>query len=341
MYFRQAHPDFSPVGWHLGHIAYTESLWMNRRTAESLSASRYDRLFAADGLPKAERENLPAMDEILAYLGEVRSQTITHLNNHPNPHIETIRLWHWLIQHEAQHAETMAMVLAIHRLQQGHPFDHSAMQPVTDSSSDVSDMVLIKGDSFLQGSNTPDAIDNEQPAHRVRFNRYWLDRTPVTGRQYSAFVEAGGYQNSQWWSDEGWQWRCAADVSAPLYHLENYDEDRYPVCGVSAYEAEAYARFVGKRLPTEGEWEYAASADASCKQMLGNVWEWTSSEFLPYAGFHPFPYAGYSQAYFDGAHRVLRGGSWASPASIIRPSFRTWYHPHRREVFAGFRCALS
>ena len=106
------------------------------------------------------------------------------------------------------------------------------------------------------------------------------------------------------------------------------------------YEADAYARFVGKRLPTESEWAKAAAQDAT-GSMLGKVWEWTDTWVSPYPKFRAFPYVGYSQTYFDRTHRVLRGGSWATPKWALRRSFRNWYHPHRREMFAGFRCASS
>ncbi len=370
---RQAHADFSPVGWHLGHIAYTESLWTAEHLADRAGESHYLRLFAADGLPKAERENLPDWLEILAYLGEVRSQTLKALFT--TDLLVHAPLWHWLLQHESQHAETMAMVLALHRLEEAGIPGRSPQSPLPDS-----DMVYVSGGESVQGSNLPAAIDNERPAHAVSLAGYWIDRTPVTCEQYRQFIEAGGYQQAQWWTPEGWQWQQSAQVKAPLYWTNTSTFDQHPVCGVSWYEAEAYARFVGKRLPTEAEWAKAAGWDAligqsrlypwgdslrdecnygqqtgattqvgqfvhtspyGCKDMLGNVWEWTDTWFAGYPGFRPFPYAGYSQVYFDQAHRVLRGGSWATPRWALRNSFRNWYHPHRREAFAGFRCAAK
>ncbi len=370
LFKRQAHPDFSPVGWHLGHIAYTESLWTAQHGAgQSGEFSHYLRLFEADGLPKAERENLPDLMEILVYLEKVRSQTLQTLAAIDLP--TQAALWHWLLQHESQHAETIAMVLALHRLAERNISGRSPQSP-----SSASDMVYVSTGTSIQGSNLPAAIDNERPAHSVSLAGYWIDRTPVTCGQYRQFSESGGYQQAQWWTPEGWQWQQSAQVKAPLYW--NDSTDQHPVCGVSWYEADAYARFVGKRLPTEAEWAKAAGWDAltsqsrlypwgdslcdecnygqqvgtttpvgqfahtspyGCKDMLGNVWEWTDSWFEGYPGFRPFPYAGYSQVYFDQAHRVLRGGSWATPQWALRNCFRNWYHPHRREAFAGFRCA--
>ncbi|MGB7085029.1 MAG: SUMF1/EgtB/PvdO family nonheme iron enzyme [Phormidesmis sp.] len=338
---QQAHPDFSPVGWHLGHIAYTESLWM-AENLQGLSCPfpQYSKLFAADGLPKSERENLPDLQEILAYLEEVRSQTLQtlsliDLSTHS-------ALLHWLLQHESQHIETIAMVLALHELHGSVNQPESRLSLVENAPPHlVDEMIYIPPGEFVQGCSEPFAIDNEKPAHRIQLNGYWLDRRPLSCSQYRQFIDAGGYQRAQWWTPAGWQWQQSAKVKAPLYWPQQTAERDRPVYGVSWYEADAYARFVGKRLPTESEWTKAAHSAPDCENMLGSVWQWTDSWFQAYPGFRPFPYAGYSQLYFDQAHRVLRGGSFATPQWALRKSVRNWYHPHRREMFAGFRCAAS
>ena len=335
----QSHSNFSPVGWHLGHIAYTEALWISERLGQlsvsSQDKTQYKKLFAADGLPKAERQNLPSLAEIVDYLAVVRTQTEDCLQS-VDSGLEERSLWHWLIQHESQHAETISMVLAMHRLKEKMPPLPYLNQPSKGLAS--SDMALIEAGDFFQGSNAVDAIDNERPMHSVSLGRYWIDRAPVTCAQYRKFIEVGGYRTAKWWSNRGWQWQQSAKVEMPLYWIEDSAFDESPVCGVSWYEAQAYARFVGKRLPTEAEWEKAVNLD--CLNGLGAVWEWTDSWFDRYPGFRAFPYEGYSGVYFDRAHRVLRGGSFATPRWVVRNSFRNWYHPYRREMFAGFRCAV-
>jgi len=342
----QAHQDFSPIGWHLGHIAYTEAIW----TAEYLSDcglppshlapeknKQWDTLFAADGLPKVERQNLPKLKILLAYLETIRAYTLHALEQHQPA--QTNRLWPWLIQHESQHLETMRMVLAMQQKKTFSPQVFS--QPQTQTQQNASAMVRIEAGEFVQGHNAPAAIDNERPAHTAWTPTYWIDRTPVTYAHYQQFIAAGGYQTQKWWSPEGWQWQQQRQLSQPFYASQNQSFSSPFVCGISWYEADAYARFIGKRLPTESEWEKALNTKANCLQAFTHVWEWTNTWFSGYPNFRPFPYAGYSQAYFDGAHRVLKGGSWATPKWARRPSFRNWYHPHRREIFAGFRCVWS
>ena len=381
---RQAHAEFSPVGWHLGHIAFTEAYWILERSAGFPSVfPEYHKLFAADGLPKSDRANLPPLAEICDYLDTVRTQVLTYLETAPLEKQE--RLWRFLLQHESQHTETIAFVL---QLQRWHLLErHQEMwargraENLPSCLEPPAEMIEIPAGEFEMGNDSIDALDNERSLHRVYLDTYWIDRYPVTCGQYRVFVEAGGYQNSHWWSPAGWQWLQENPVAQPLYWSDAPTWDNHPVCGVSWYEAEAYARFVGKRLPTEAEWEKAASWDAAtgrrqtypwgdaepqtqrcnhdniagqttpvndyplgqsafgCYDMLGNVWEWTSSWFDGYEGFVSYPYQGYSQTYFDGQHRVLKGGSWATRPWAMRSSFRNWYYPGVRQILAGFRCA--
>jgi ergothioneine biosynthesis protein EgtB len=364
----QVHPEFSPIGWHFGHIAFTEAYWVLEHLA-NLSPSfppAYERLFAADGLPKQERQNLPAIATIKQYLQEVRNQTVDYLETAPIPKQE--RLWHWLIQHESQHCETISFLWQLHQQQQSN----LASLSITGNSptaikvtNKVTEMVKITAGKFAIGNDGVEALDNERPVHQIFLDTYWIDRHPVTCRQYKQFMTAGGYQTRKYWSAAGWQWLQQHPVNQPLYWSNHGDRLDHPVCGVSYYEAEAYANFVGKRLPTEVEWEKAAqgaslhcnhgrlightipvntSTETShygCQDMLGNVWEWTASWFKGYPGFTPYPYSGYSEAYFDEQHRVLRGGSWATSRVGLRTSFRNWYHPQVRQIFAGFRCAMD
>jgi iron(II)-dependent oxidoreductase len=261
----------------------------------------------------------------------------------------------------------------------------------------LADMVYVPGGACEIGSRGyPFAYDNEQPPHIVEVDSFRIDRYPVTCGAYTEFIAAGGYRTRSLWNDDGWAWKEKNDVRAPLYWSRK-DEDApwrvremfaetglcpdHPVTGVSWYEAMAYARFVGKRLPTEPEWEKAASWDPAaqtkrrfswgddpareevanynfahwgttpvtlhapgasaygCVDMSGNVWEWTATVFDGYAGFAAYPYPEYSELWFDGDHRVLKGGSWATRLPLMRTSFRNFWRPGFRIAFAGFRCA--
>jgi ergothioneine biosynthesis protein EgtB len=263
-----AHPEFSPVGWHLGHIAYTESLWLLERSAGLPPMfPEYRRLFVADGLPKSERVNLPTFEVICQYLNAVREQVLSVLETANLAQQE--RLWRWIIQHESQHSETIAFVLQLQRWQReaegagGVRYTHHsplAPRPLP-LAPQLDEMVKIPAGYFEQGNDSIDALDNEQPVHQVYLDTYWIDRYPVTCGQYRLFIEAGGYQNPHCWLADGWKWLQSQQIKQPLYWSDNTKWDNHPVCGVSWYEAEAYTRFVGKRLPTEAEWEKAASWD--------------------------------------------------------------------------------
>ena len=362
----QIHPEFSPIGWHFGHIAFTEAYWI----LDYLSASppsfpeTYQRLFAADGLPKQERQNLPSISAIAEYLKVVRDLTVKYLATAQVE--EQSRFWYWLIQHEGQHCETISFLWQLHQqsnLNVANFGNLSAKTQIIESRENSTEMVRVAAGEFTVGSDRVDALDNERPAHQLHLNTYWIDRYPVTCKQYARFMTLGGYRQRRYWSEAGWQWLQQNPVDRPLYWSDNVDWLDHPVSGVSYYEAEAYANFVGKRLPTEAEWSKAAlgtsyncnhnraighttpvgtyqgGSNYGCQDMLGNVWEWTASWFDGYPGFTAYPYLGYSEAYFDGEHRVLKGGSWATNRSGLRTSFRNWYHPYVRQIFAGFRCA--
>ncbi|MBF2063796.1 MAG: ergothioneine biosynthesis protein EgtB [Calothrix sp. C42_A2020_038] len=376
----QAHPDFSPVGWHLGHIAYTESLWLLERGAnQNCMFPQYRKLYAADGLPKSERVQLPTIEQTRYYLNTVREKVLDYLKVVDIEPQE--RLWRFLLQHESQHCETACIVLKLINTpawkQEGK----------LGRRWGASEMIKIPAGEFEMGSNSADALDNERAAHYVYLDTYFIDRYPITVGKYREFIESGGYENAQYWSNTGWAWLRSEQVKQPLYWPDVSHNDNHPVMGVSYYEAEAYAKFVGKRLPTEAEWEKAARWDVEANRSrtypwgeeepsqefcncafsniinttqttpvnaypkgqsaygmydaLGNVWEWTNSWFDAYQGFEHYPYPGYSQVYFDGKHKVLKGASWATRPTAMRASFRNWYYPHIRQIFAGFRCASS
>lgn len=372
---RQAHPDFSPVGWHFGHIAFTEAYWILEHLGGLPKLwPEYQQLFAADGLPKSQRQQLPSLEIIYDYLKITRQKVLDYLQQQKEI-TQQERLWHFLIQHESQHSETIAIVL--HLLGYRQELQQISSTP---TPAPTPTMIAIPAGEFILGNNQIIAQDNERDAHQVYLDTYYIDKYPVTCGEYQKFILDGGYQNPQWWTPQGWQWVCDHKITQPLYWEKQSQLTNHPVYGVSWYEAQAYAKFVGKRLPTEAEWEKAAcwnetakekysypwgntpptndqcnhhlylnsttpvnaypsgKSSYGCYDCLGNVWEWTASYLTPYPSFQYYPYSGYSQAYFDHQHYVLKGGSWATLRWGLRGSFRNWYQPQVREIFAGFRC---
>jgi ergothioneine biosynthesis protein EgtB len=409
---RQVHKEFSPLGWHLGHVGVTEAFWILQccKGGPPLSAA-YNRFFTPTETPKPERVHLPTREEILAYLHTVREHVLNFLTgadlDSDHPLVRDGRIFNMLLQHEEQHQETMLIILrlfAAERYDKERDHQHPG-EGERDSSAcglrmtDHQDhMVLVSAGSFVMGSDdVACTLDNERPQHEVFVPAFLIDRYPVTNAEFLQFVAGGGYYEQSCWTPEGWQWREQNRVEHPLYWRKQRAggwveiglkgvyalAPRNPVQCVSWYEADAYARWSGKRLPTEEEWEKAASWSAErseklfypwgkhepdtsrcnfnahaedttpvdqyptehgpygCADMLGNVWEWTATWFQPYPGFIAFPYEGYSVPYFDQQHRVLRGGSWATRRQVIRATFRNWYQPGVREIFAGFRCAKN
>ena len=302
-------PLQSPLVWDLAHIAHFEELWLLRRTdGRDATSSDYDDLYDAFAHARSERSRLPVLSpkDARAYAGEVREAV---LELFPELALDNVRM---VVQHELQHVETMSQTLAL----AGLPGPAPQGPPEVEASGEI----VVPGGSFIMGATDPWAYDNERPAHAVEVAPFRIDRGLVTNAEYAAFVEAER-------ADRPLLWDPAASPRAPVQH-------------VSFHEAEAYARWAGKRLPTEPEWEKAAkTVDGELEHMSGAVWQWTSSFFDGYPGFRAFPYAEYSEPFFGEEYRVLRGGSWSTDPLVARPTFRNWDLPQRRQIFSGLRCA--
>jgi gamma-glutamyl hercynylcysteine S-oxide synthase len=349
---RQLSPLQSPLVWDLAHIGHFEELWLLRRVGGRNTGSlAYDELYDASAHARSERGRLPILppDAARAYVGEIREAVLGLLPelslDDGDPLLEQGFVVGMVVQHELQHTETMAQTLAL----AGLPGPVPQGPPEVRESGDA----IVPGGSFTLGAVDPWAYDNERPAHPVDLPAFRIDRALVTNAEYTVFVDAGGYRDRDAWSDEGWAWRETEDAGAPLYWeldggrplRRRFDvvealPPREPVQHVSFHEAEAYARWAGKRLPTEAEWEKAVKTVAGqLEHVRGAVWQWTASSFDGYPGFRAFPYAEYSELFFGEDYRVLRGGSWFTDPLVARPTFRNWDLPQRRQIFSGLRCA--
>jgi iron(II)-dependent oxidoreductase len=349
---RQLSPLQSPLVWDLAHIGHFEELWLLRRAGGRIAgSSAYDELYDASAHARGERGRLPILppDAARAYVEEIREAVLGLLPeltlDDGDPLLERGFVVGMVVQHELQHSETMAQTLAL----AGLPGPVPQGPPEVRESGDV----IVPGGSFTLGAVDPWAYDNERPAHPVDLPAFRIDRALVTNAEYTVFVDAGGYRDRDAWSDEGWAWRETEDAGAPLYWERDggrplrrrFDvvealPPREPVQHVSFHEAEAYARWAGKRLPTEAEWEKAVKTVAGqLEHVRGAVWQWTASSFDGYPGFRAFPYAEYSELFFGEEYRVLRGGSWFTDPLVARPTFRNWDLPQRRQIFSGLRCA--
>jgi iron(II)-dependent oxidoreductase len=396
----QHSPLMSPLVWDLAHIGNQEEQWLLRTVAgQEAMRPEIDSLYDAFEHPRSERPSLPllAPAEARRYAAEVRGRALDVLEKHGlrgTPLTEAGFAFGMIAQHEQQHDETM---LITHQLRTG-PRALTAPEPaapVTPFAGPAE--VLVPGGPFTMGTSTePWALDNERPAHRRDLEPYFIDTTPVTNEAYQAFIADGGYGDARWWEPEGWAHVRRRSVEAPeFWHRDGgqWLRRRFgvtevvppdePVLHVSWYEADAYARWAGRRLPTEAEWEKAARHDPGSgrsrrypwgdadpgpqhanlgqrhlrpapagsypagesplgvRQLIGDVWEWTASDFLPYPGFTAFPYKEYSQVFFGPEHKVLRGGSFGVDQVACRGTFRNWDYPIRRQIFSGFRTARS
>jgi iron(II)-dependent oxidoreductase len=402
---RQHNPLMSPIVWDLGHIANYESQWLLRAVGAPAAPDDVARDATYDAFvnPRRERGALPLLDRAgaLDYLEDVRARVDRHLEvvalDPSRPLTAEGYVYRMVAQHEAQHQETILQAIQLRGAELAYDPPFAGTPPPRPDRRPAGTSVLVPAGAFAMGTDDRSwAYDNERPRHVRTLDAYRIDAKPVTNGQYLAFLEDGGYRRRELWTPEGWAWCGEIAADAPAHWrrtpdgwrrlifggLRALDPDR-PVMHVSWYEADAYARWAGKRLPTEAEWEKAAAWDPEraaprrypwgdtpptpdranleqrllepspvgsyprgrsfygCHQLLGDVWEWTSSWFEPYPGFEAFPYREYSEVFFGREYRVLRGGSWATLPVAARNTFRNWDYPQRRQIFAGFRCAAD
>jgi iron(II)-dependent oxidoreductase len=397
---RQHDRIMSPLVWDLGHIGNFEELWLLRALGDrSHHDPALDRVYNPFDNPRWMRADLPllARPDAHEYLTDIRADALALLRRTElDPSVPLLAdgfVYDMVIQHEAQHQETMLQALDLRADAPPYPLAGRAAPPGPPRAVDDTARVLVEGGPFLLGADGGAAYDNERPRHRVEVPSFAIDKYPVTARRYAQFVAAGGYTDARWWSARGREWRAESGHAWPqgwlpdgrggwlvrrLHHVRPLDP-REPVEHVSFFEAEAFAAWAGGRLPTEAEWEKAALHDPTTgrprpwpwgstpptpahanldrrwfgpapvgsfpasesaygvEQLVGDCYEWTSSGFEPYPGYETFPYPEYSEVFFGGDYRVLRGASWATRTAVARPTFRNWDHPYRRQIFSGVR----
>lgn len=390
----------NPLLWEIGHVAWFQEKWALRHAAgKSPIRPGVDSLYDSAAIPHDTRWDilLPSRQETLAYLMAVRDAVLER--------IEAGKLTdrdRYFIQlgvfHEDMHNE--AFTYTRQTLGYAAPQFSRPEAPAADEAGPLVGDVEIPGGRFLLGAlpGEPFVFDNEKWAHPVQVHSFVMARAAVTQDEFAEFVEAGGYQRRDFWSEQGWTWRLKVEAEHPVYwrreaagrwlrrqfHCWLPLEPHRPVLHVNWWEAEAYCKWAGRRLPTEVEWEVAASSEPAdsgralaetkrrfpwgdaapasehanlggrsgsavdvaafpagdsafgCRQMIGNVWEWTASNFEPYPGFEVDPYREYSQPWFS-THNVLRGGAWLTQPRLLRNTWRNFYTPDRRDVWAGFR----
>jgi gamma-glutamyl hercynylcysteine S-oxide synthase len=333
-------PIMSPLVWDLAHIAAYEDLWLGHRHGRlELLRPELAALYDAFETPRAVRGQIEALspEEARAYMSTVRARSEEVVAERG---VGDGLLCEMVLRHELQHAETMRQTMAIAELL---PAAEAAGASAPLAADDPpAGWLEVPAGPFAMGAGADGfAYDNERPRHTVELSAFALARRPVSNQSWMSFSEGGGYERREWWSREGWAWKEEHDITHHSAVAKGHPEA--PVCHVSWFEADAFARAHDARLPTEAEWEKAATwtQQRSGQRLagVGRVWEWTGSQFVGYPGFEPYPYREYSQVFFGPDYRVLRGGSWASDPRVATLTFRNWDLPQRRQIFAGVRLA--
>jgi ergothioneine biosynthesis protein EgtB len=405
----QSDPFGSTPNWHAAHVTwffqkilekYKQNIGADSINTDYLNSyyQRYRKI-----LPKSDRGKFPRpkVSETLKYRSLIEEMFLKFLDNIERNNSLTRNLVYDIElanQHEMQHQELLVYDLQ-HYFQRFDDAEDNYQPRINKRPNNIDNLAVVEGMLKIPGglyelgfSGSDFCYDNELPEHKTYLNAYEIDTYPVTNKQFMQFIDAGGYEDYRFWLSDGWDIVKEKKGDAPLYwqKMEGYwykkdfaglnkisaDE---PVTNVSYYEADAYSKWAGKRLPTEAEWEKAASWNEDlekktiypwgdelpsdhtanlleswnwapsqigsypqgksyygCHQMLGDVWEWTSSEYVLYPGFRS-KFSEYTDKWAIN-QKVLRGGSFATPRSQIRNSYRNYFKPHERIPFSGFRC---
>jgi ergothioneine biosynthesis protein EgtB len=379
----QPSPEASPAKWHLAHTSWFFETFVLRdhvagyRLWDESWCYLFNSYYEGEGErhPRDRRGMLsrPSLEEVLAYRAHVDEAVADALPRLPKAALALVELG---LNHEEQHQELMLTdVLAAFAENPLAPAIWPREQAAAAEPGPVEWVPFPGGIAEIGDKGTGFAFDSEAPRHRVFLRPFELADRPVTNAEWLRFLEEGGYRTPGHWTADGWEWVRANRTEAPLHWRrakerwlgfgldgEHPVEPAEPVCHVSWYEADAYARWAGGRLPTEAEWEVAAAGLDSAqgnlldragavrplgaaprqglRQMFGDVWEWTASPFSPYPGYRPPPgTVGEYNGKFMANQFVLRGGSCATPRGHVRASYRNFFYPGQRWQFCGLRLA--
>jgi ergothioneine biosynthesis protein EgtB len=375
----QSMPDASPTKWHLAHTTWFFETFILQPHVDGykpfdprfriLFNSYYKQLGAHPWRGARGLMSRPTLSQVEAYRAYVDDALLAYLDSAGSEVLELIELG---LNHEQQHQELILTDIK-HALWSNPLRPEFSTETLDAAPSSPLSWTEIEGGIHLIGHRGAGfAFDNESPQHEVLLRPFRIASRDVTNAEYLEFIEDAGYRRPELWLSEGWDTLNAQGWNAPLYWERREDGWRQfaqrdmkrvnpaePVCHISYYEADAYARWRGARLPSEQEWEIAAVRLPSCgtfledhifhpqaargegnQQMLGDVWQWTASPYVAYPGFRP---ASGSLGEYNGKFMcnqlVLRGGSCATPRSHIRPTYRNFFPPHARWQFSGLRLA--